>query len=50
MVDKCVVVNCTSGYITGKKIPSFLFPEDHDVRSKWIYFVNRKDCHLHQTF
>ena len=43
MVNKYVVANCTSGYITGEKNPSFLFPEDNDLRSKWIYFVNRKD-------
>ena len=43
MVNKCVVANCTSGYITGEKNPSFLFPEDNNLRRKWIYFVNRKD-------
>ena len=43
MVNKCVVTNCTSGYATGLKKPSFLFPEDSELRKKWIYFVNRKD-------
>ena len=46
IVNKCVVANCTSGYITGKNTPPFLLPEEHNVRSKWIYFVNRKDCQL----
>ena len=43
MVNKCVVANCTTGYATGEKKPSFLFPEITELRSKWIYFVNRKD-------
>ena len=43
MVNKCVVTNCTSGHATGEKNPSFLFPEDEELRKKWIYFVNRKN-------
>ena len=43
MVNKCVVADCASGYTTSEKNASFLFPEDNDFRSKWIYFVNRKD-------
>ena len=43
MVNECVVTNCTSGYATGEKNPSFLFPEDEELRKKLIYFVNRKN-------
>ena len=43
MVNKCVVANCTSGYVTGEKKPSFQFPDDIELKNKWIYFVNRKD-------
>ena len=32
-----------SGYATGEKKLSFLFPEDEELRKKWIYFVNRKN-------
>lgn len=43
MINKCVVTTCTSGFATGEKIPSFLFPEDQKLRRKWIYFVNCKE-------
>ena len=43
MFNGCVVANYTSRYITGDKNPSFSFAEDNDLKSKWIYFVNRKD-------
>ena len=44
MVNKCAVTNCTSGYPKGLKKPSFFhFPEDVDLKKKWIYFVNRKE-------
>ena len=43
MVNECVVTNCTRGYATGEKNPSFLFPEDEELRKKLIYFVNRKN-------
>ena len=36
------LANCISDYITGEKNSSYLFPED-GLRSKRIYFVNRKD-------
>ena len=42
MVNKCVT-NCTSGYATGEKKPSFLFPEDEELSKKWIDFVNSKN-------
>ena len=42
MVNKFVVTNCTSGYATGEKNPPFLFPEDEELRKKWIYFINGK--------
>ena len=44
MVNKCVVTNCTSGYATGAKKQSSLFPEGEDLCKKWIYFANRKNC------
>ena len=28
-----VVINCASGYATGEKKPSSLFPEDEDLRN-----------------
>ena len=43
MVNKCPVTNCTSGYSAGLKKPSFHFPEDEELRKKWIYFINRKE-------
>ena len=43
MVKKCVVTTRTSGYATGEKKQSSLFPEDEKLRKKWIYFVNRKN-------
>jgi len=42
MVNKCVVTNCKSGYNTGEKKLCFHFPEDKELREKWVYFVNRK--------
>ena len=41
MDNKCVVTNCTNGYATSEKKPSF-FSEGEELRKKWIYFVNRK--------
>ena len=43
MVNKCVVVDCSTGYSTGERKPSFVFPDDEELRKKWIYFVNRKN-------
>ena len=43
MVNKCVVGNCYTGHLTGPRKASFSFPEDPDLRKRWIYFVNRKD-------
>ena len=37
MVNKCAATNCTSPYATGEKKPSFLFPEDEELRKKWIF-------------
>ena len=33
-LNRCVATNCTSGYTTGDKKPSFLFPEDEEPRKK----------------
>ena len=43
-LNRCVATNCSSGYTTGDKKPSFLFPEDEELCKKWIYFSNRKNC------
>lgn len=43
MVNKCVVANCNSGFRYGPRKPSFLFPQNEDLRKRWIYFVNRQD-------
>ena len=44
MVNKCFVTNLTSGYASGEKKPSFLFPEE--LCKKLIYFVNPKNWTL----
>ena len=43
MVNKCVVTNCSTCYITGQKKASFHSNEDQELKWKLIYFVNRKD-------
>ena len=43
MVNKCAVANYTSGYAKGLKKPSLHFPEDVELKIKWIYFVKRKE-------
>ena len=43
MVNKCVVINWTSGHATGDKKPAFLLPEEEELHKKLIYFVNRKN-------
>ena len=43
MVNKCVVTNCFTGHLKGPKKTCFSFPDDADLRKRWIYFVNRKD-------
>ena len=43
MVNKCVLMNCSTGYKAGQKKASFHFHEDQELKRKWIYFVNRKD-------
>ena len=43
MVNKCVVMNCSTGYKTGQKKALFHFYEDQELKRKWIYFVNCKD-------
>ena len=43
MVNKCVVTNCKTGNSNGPKKSTFHFPEEFDLRKRWIHFVNRKD-------
>ena len=43
MINKCVVGNGYTGHLTDLRKASFSFPEDPDLRKRWIYFVNRKD-------
>ena len=42
MANKCTVTNCTSGYTKDLKSLLFHFPEDVELKKKWIYFVNWK--------
>ena len=41
VVNKCVVSNSTNDYATGKKNSSFLFPEDEELRKKFISLIAR---------
>ena len=50
MVNKCLVINCASGYATGEKRPSLLSPKGQEFRIKWVYFVNHKDVCLTWMF
>ena len=43
MVNKCAVEGCNSGYLMGETKSSFYFPEEGDLRKRWVYFVNRVD-------
>ena len=43
MVNKCVSVDCMSGYKTGEKKFYFNFPGEKDLNENWIYFQNRKN-------
>ena len=42
MVNKCSVTGCLTGYATGERKSCFSFPENKELRRKWIYFVNRQ--------
>ena len=44
MVNKLLhVTNCSTGYKTGQKKAPLHFYEDQELKSKRIYFMNRKD-------
>ena len=43
MVNNCALEGCNSGYLTGETKSSFYFPEEDDLRKRWVYFVNRVD-------
>ena len=43
MVNNCAVEGCNSGYLTCETKSSFYFPEEDDLRKRWVYFVNRVD-------
>ena len=42
MPDKCCIVGCKTNYIDGPKNSVFYFPQDEELKKKWIRFVNRK--------
>ena len=43
MPDKCCIVGCRVNYTGGPKKSVFYFPQDEELKRKWIRFVNRKD-------
>ena len=43
MPDKCCVVGCKTNYIDGPKNSVLYFPQDEELKKKWIRFVNRKN-------
>ena len=42
MPDKCCIIGCKTNYIDGPKNSVFYFPQDEELKKKWIRFVNRK--------
>ena len=44
MPNKCVVTSCKTNYLTSETLkPVFKFPDNIELRAKWIEFTNRKD-------
>ena len=44
MPNKCVVTSCKTNYLTSEtRKPVFMFPDNIELRAKWIEFTNRKD-------
>lgn len=44
MPKKCCVVGCRSGYDTNKeKVNTFKFPNDEELKMKWLISIGRKD-------
>lgn len=43
MPDKCCVVGCRTNYAGGPKKSVFYFPNEEDLRKRWIRFVNRSN-------
>ena len=48
MPEKCSVVGCKSGYVNGPTSTRFRFPPPsfHELRVKWILFLNRPDYEI----
>ena len=47
MPEKCSVVGCKSGYVNGPTSTRFRFPPSfHELRVKWILFLNRPDYEI----
>ena len=52
---KCCVAGCKSGYTGGTRATMFRFPNDDDLRRKWLRCIHRdhqitastRVCHLH---
>ena len=44
MVNKCVLVNCVSGYETGEKKSSFHILEDKGLNENWLASKNSVIC------
>ena len=42
MPFKCSVVHCHSGYSNGPSEVMFTFPKQHELRQKWVKFLNRE--------
>ena len=43
MPNKCAIFNCKSNYAGGPMNSAVSFPQDDNLRQKWIQFVNRND-------
>lgn len=43
MPYRCSVVNCNGNYAAGPKVSVFKFPDDPDLKRKWLSAIARKD-------
>jgi hypothetical protein len=43
MVNKCCVPHCRGNYAGGEKVSVFRFPEDKELKKKWIRSIPREN-------
>ena len=43
MPYRCSVVNCNGNYSSGPRVSVFKFPDDPDIKRKWLSAISRKD-------